>query len=118
MQMMFGAMGAAFPRKPESNSNKVLNLEDPENFKTEMEQAGFSDVSITAFDGLWHVDGIEDFLESMVRGSAPITMLKNQLGEQVWAEKRAIMLAFLKERPSTLPATLNSRAWIGIGRKA
>ena len=117
MQMMFGAMGAAF-QKPEANSAKVLNLEDPDNFRAEMQQAGFTDVTITPFDGTWQVDNVEAFLDSMVRGSAPITMLKNQLGEQAWAEKRAIMLTYLKEKLVNLPVTLNSRAYIGTGRKS
>ena len=118
MQMMFGAMGAAFPKKPEANSTKMLPLEDPDNFRAEMEQAGFAEVAVTPFDGSWRVDSIEGFLDSMVRGSAPISMLKNQLGEAVWAEKRALMLAFLKKNLTTLPTTLTSRAWIGTGRKA
>jgi len=117
MQMMFGAMGAAFPKKPESNSNKVLTLEDPDNFKLEMEQAGFTDVTVTAFDGYWQVEEVDTFLDSMVRGSAPVTLLKNQLGEQIWAEKRAIMLDYLRDNFTELPATLNSRAWIGTGVK-
>jgi hypothetical protein len=53
----------------------------------------------------------------MVRGSAPITLLKNQLGEVVWAGKRAIMLDYLKEQLTDLPVMLNSRAWIGSGAK-
>jgi len=117
MQMLFGAMGAAFPKKPEANSAKILNLEDPDNFRTEMQQAGFTDVTITPFDGHWQVDDVEVFLDSMVRGSAPIAMLRNQLGEQVWAEKRAIMLMYLKDKLADPPVTLNSRAWIGTGSK-
>jgi len=117
MQMMFGAMGAAFPKKPESNSTKLLTLEDPANFRAEMEQAGFADVLVTPFDGYWPVDGIEDFLDSMVRGSAPIVLLKSKLGEVVWAEKRAIMLAYLKSNLTNIPTSLNSRAWIGTGIK-
>lgn len=118
MQMMFGAMGEAFPKKPESNSNKVLTLEDPDNFKRELQQAGFTDVTITSCDGSWQVDDVELFLDSMVRGSAPICLLKNQLGKALWAEKRAIMLEYLKEKFTRLPATLNSRAWIGVGAKS
>lgn len=117
MQAMFGAMGAAFPRKPETNSAKVLTLEDADNFRNEMEQAGFVDVAITPFDGHWQVDEVETFLDSMVRGSAPITMLKSQLGDRVWAEKRAIMLAYLRDKLPGLPTTLNSRAWIGTGSR-
>jgi ubiquinone/menaquinone biosynthesis C-methylase UbiE len=118
MQKMFGAMQAAFPRKPEANSAKVLNLEDPDNFRAEMQQAGFTGVIITPFDGHWRVDSVEAFLDSMVRGSAPIQMAKSQLSEAAWAEKRAIMLGYLKEKLTELPATLNSRAWIGTGSKS
>lgn len=117
MQMMFGAMGAAFPKKPEANSTKVLTLEDPDNFRAEMEQAGFAEVAVTPFDGSWRVDSIEGFLDSMVRGSAPITLLRSQLGDTVWEEKRAIMLAYLRSTLTDLPATLSSRAWIGTGTK-
>jgi ubiquinone/menaquinone biosynthesis C-methylase UbiE len=77
IQMMFGAMQAAFPKKPEANSAKVLNLGDPDNFRMEMQQAGFTDVIITPFDGHRQVDHVETFLDSMARGSAPIAMLKN-----------------------------------------
>jgi ubiquinone/menaquinone biosynthesis C-methylase UbiE len=117
MQLMFGAMGAAFPKKPEADSGKILNLEDPDNFKREMEQAGFTKVSITHFDGSWTLTDVEEFFDSMVRGSAPIVMLKNQLGGDVWTEKRAIMLEWLKGRIPHVPVTLHSRAYIGLGHK-
>jgi len=117
MSLMFGAMAVAFPKKPESNSQTTLNLEDPENFKREMTEAGFSEVSIIPFDGYWHVDSVEGFFDSIVRGSAPLVMLKNNLGEEEWAAKRTIMLDYIRERLPELPAELNSRAFIGIGRK-
>lgn len=117
MQTMFGAMQAAFPKKPEADSTKVLTLEDPDNFRTEMQRAGFVDVQITAFDGYWRVENVEAFLDSMVRGSAPIQVVKSQLSEAAWAEKRAILFAYLKEKLADLPVTLNSRAWIGTGSK-
>ncbi|MBE0613281.1 MAG: class I SAM-dependent methyltransferase [Burkholderiales bacterium] len=118
MQAMFGAMQAAFPRRPEADSAKVLTLEDPGNFRREMQQAGFVDVSITPFDGDWPVADVEVFFDSMVRGSAPITLLKSSLSEVVWAEKRTIMLEHLRARLIHLPTILTSRAWIGVGMKA
>lgn len=117
MQVIFGAMQVAFPRKPETDDAKVLTLEDPENFKHEMQRAGFVDVSITPFDGHWRVNDAESFFDSMVRGSAPITLLKSQLDEHVWSEKRALMLDFINDKLGVLPARLSSRAWIGVGRK-
>ncbi|WP_455217514.1 class I SAM-dependent methyltransferase [Kaarinaea lacus] len=117
MQLMFGAMAEAFGKKDEVDSKKVLNLEDPDQFKHEMEQAGFNEVTITHFDGSWLIDDIESFLDSMARGSAPIVMLKKQLGDEAWAEKRAIMLSWIKEQIHELPATLTARAYIGVGVK-
>ena len=117
MQLMFGAIQEAFPKKPESDGQKVLNLEDPKNFRREMEEAGFVDIEITHFDGSWPVESVESFLDSMIRGSAPLVMLKNAVGEEVWAGKRAVMLEFLADRFTDLPTTLHSRAFIGTGRK-
>lgn len=115
--LMFSAMAAAFPKKPESNSQTTLNLEDPENFKREMVAAGFSEVSIIPFDGYWFVESVEDFFDSIVRGSAPLVMLKNNLGEEEWVDKREIMLDHIRAQLTEVPARLNSRAFIGVGRK-
>lgn len=117
MQLLFGAMGKAFPAKPSADSEKVLTLEDPENFKHEMEQAGFRNVNIAAFDGGWQITDVVEFLDAMVRGSAPIVMIKNQLEPDVWLEKRAIMLDYLNDELADLPTTRHSRAYIGVGEK-
>ena len=117
MQLMFGAMGEAFSKKQEADSSKILNLEDPNNFKQEMEAAGFRNVSVSAFDGSWTITDIEQFFNSMCRGSAPIVMLKNQLEESVWNEKREIMLGWLATKIPKLPVSLHSRAYIGVGVK-
>ncbi len=117
MQKMFGAIRAAFPKKPEASDAKILNLEDPAVFRNEMKAAGFVDVAITPFDGYWTVDNVEDFLDSMLRGSAPLVLLKNSLPEDAWLEKRAIMLNYLEGEITDLPATLSSRAFIGTGSK-
>jgi len=117
MQLMFGAMAQAFPKKPESDSQKVLSLEDPEIFSNEMQQAGFRNVSVSHFDGEWTLNDVDEFFDAMVRGSAPIVMLKNQLGNELWSEKRSIMLNWLNQQIVQLPVTLTSRAYIGVGQK-
>ena len=117
MSLIFGAMQEAFPRKPESNSKATLNLEDPENFKKEMSDAGFKDVVVTQFDGYWQVNDVEEFFDSVVRGSAPMVMIKNRLSEPEWAEEKNVMLDYVKSRLTELPASLNSRAYIATGTK-
>ena len=116
MQMMFGALRAAFPERPEPKTN-MLSLENPEFFRDEMSSAGFQDVQVTAFDGTWQVRGAEEFLESMVKGSAPLEMMRKNLAADVWTEKRKTILEFLTRNLPGLPATITSRALIAVGAK-
>ncbi len=115
MQLMFGAMGEAFPDA--APPKKVLNLENPDQFQTEMTQAGFQNASISSFDGKWEITHVRDFLDNMIRGSAPIIMLKNQMEPAAWEEKYKIMLAYMNRTLTTLPQTRTSRAYLGVGVK-
>ena len=117
MHLMFGALRAAFPERPEPKTN-MLSLENPDFFRDEMSGAGFQNVLVTAFDGEWQVKGAEEFLESMVKGSAPLEMMRKNLPPGVWVEKRKLILGFLQENLPALPATLTSRALIAVGAKA
>lgn len=116
MQLMFGALRAAFPERPEPKTN-MLSLENPEFFRKEMAYAGFADVAVVPFDGKWQVRGAEEFLESMVKGSAPLEMMRHNLPADVWAEKRKVILDFLAKNLPAMPATLTSRALIATGAK-
>lgn len=116
MRLLFGSIRAAFPERPEPKTN-LLSLENPELFKEEMEKAGFHGVAITAFDGAWPVTDAEKFLDSMVKGSAPLEMMKKNLGPELWAEKRKLIQAYLHENLPPLPAVMHSRAFIGVGTK-
>lgn len=116
MQMMFGSLRAAFPERPEPTTN-MLSLENPVLFKEEMEKAGFQDVKVTAFDGGWRVEDPEKFLDSMVRGSAPLEMMKNKLGPEAWPGKRGLIKRYLEENLPPLPTVMHSRAYIATGKK-
>lgn len=117
MQAIVGGLQAAFPSSPDGEHDKQVSLEDPGQFRYEMEYAGFVDVSVTPFDGIWPVSDAETFLDSMVRGSASLTLLRSQLEGEVWEAKRAIILRALVEKLPPLPTNLSSRAWIGVGTK-
>lgn len=116
MQLMFGSLRAAFPERPEPKTN-MLSLENPEFFQNEMSNAGFQNVTVTAFDGEWRVENADAFLESMVKGSAPLEMMRHNLGADVWAEKRKLIVAYLQDNLPPLPAVLHSRALIAVGVK-
>jgi hypothetical protein len=53
----------------------------------------------------------------MVKGSAPIQMMKKGLGEELWCEKEKLALAWLEETLPTLKGPLTSDAWLGVGIK-
>lgn len=116
MRMMFGGMRVAFPERPEPKAN-MLSLENPDLLKEEMQKAGFTSVNVTAFDGEWEVRDADSFVESMVRGSAPIEMLRRNLDKETWKSKRTLIRDYVAQVLPRVPATLTSRAYIGVGMK-
>jgi len=49
----------------------------------------------------------------MIKGSAPIQMMKKGLGEALWRKKEKLALAWLEETLPTLKRPLTSDAWLG-----
>jgi hypothetical protein len=58
-----------------------------------------------------------EFWDFMVKGSAPIQMMKKGLGEALWREKEKLALAWLEETPPTLKRPLTSDVWLGVAVK-
>lgn len=117
MQLMFGAIRAIKPEIPEPQK-AIDTLENPDVFKQEMEDAGFKDVQIQSVTkAAFPVESIPAFWADMVKGSAPIQMLKKSMGEAVWQEKEGLAIRYLEGKLPTLPMRLSSDAWLGIGIK-
>jgi len=131
MQMMFGAVRAIKPDLPPPQRS-IGTLEDPTVFKQEMQDAGFRNVDIRCVTKPFPVTTLSEFWESMLKGSAPLQMLKksitsvrgehvephtNTTGEALWREKEKLVLDYLKEKLPELPTELTSDAWLGVGEK-
>lgn len=116
MQTMFGALRAIKPDLPQPQRS-VTTLENPERFKQEMEEAGFRNIEIRSVTKAFPVGTVPEFWENMVKGSAPIQMMKKGLGDELWREKEKLALAWLEETLPTLPMPLTSDAWLGVGIK-
>src|SRR5512143_2567700 len=86
MQTMFGALRAIKPDLPQPQRS-VTTLENPERFMQEMQEAGFRNIEIRQVTKAFPVGSTGEFWESMVKGSAPIQMMKKGLGEEMWREK-------------------------------
>lgn len=117
MMTMFGAIKAMKPEIPEPQ-RAIDTLENPELFEEEMREAGFRNVEIRKLTGSFPVESIDGFWDSMVRGSAPIQMMKKNMSEEEWREKEQVALAFLEERLPNTPTELTSDAWLGTGVKS
>jgi len=131
MQTMFGALRAIKPDLPQPQ-RAIGTLENPERFKQEMEEAGFRNIKIRSVTKAFPVGSTAEFWDFMVRGSAPIQMMKKSLtsvrgepaephsdstGEELWREKEKLALAWLEETMPTLKRPLTSDAWLAVGVK-
>lgn len=117
MQIMFGAIRTINPGIPEPQK-AIDTLENPDVFELEMLDAGFRNVqiqSVTRF--AFPVTTIPKFWDDMVKGSAPIMMMKKNMGEAAWREKEVLAIRYLEEKLTELPTRLSSDAWLGIGNK-
>ncbi len=116
MQTMFGALRAIKPDLPQPQ-RAVTTLENPDLLKQEMQDAGFSHVEIRCVTKPFPVPSIAEFWQSMVKGSAPIQLLKQSMGESTWREKEILALKYLEEKIPSTPTSLTSDAWMGLGVK-
>ncbi len=116
MQMMFGALKIIKPELPEPKM-AIESLENPEQFEQELKDAGFKDVQIQRVTKSFPVESVKEFWHGMVKGSAPITMLKQNMDRAEWEERQWLALHYLHEQLPHTPTSLSSDAWLGTGLK-
>ncbi len=116
MKLMFDTLKVMNPDMPEPGS-VIDTLQNPELFKSEMEQSGFKEVTIQRITKQYRFESVDDYWDSMTRGSVPIVMLKNSWDSAKWksAEKKA--LEYLQTVITELPKEFSMSAFIGIGKK-
>ena len=117
MMTMFGALRAMNPDLPQPQRS-VTTLENPEVFQREMEAAGFSNVEIRPLTQGFPVTTVPEFWEFMVKGSAPLVLMKKKLGEELWRAKEKIALSYLEKVLAEKQGELTSDAWLGVGVKS
>ena len=112
LELTFGALRAIKPDLPQPQRS-VTTLENPERFMQEMQEAGFRNIEIRIVTKAFPTGSTGEFWDGMVKGSAPIQMMKKGLGEALWREKEKLALASLEETLPTLKRPLTSDAWLG-----
>lgn len=116
MQTIFGALKAMNPQIPEPQTD-IESLENPDFFKDELVSAGYKEVEIHPFSNEMQITSVEEFWSDMVKGSAPVVMMKNSMSAEEWKEKERIALNYLESKLNTLPTSLSAKAWLGYGIK-
>ena len=116
LQMMFGAVRAMNPDIPEPQT-VIDSLENDAFFKAELEQAGFEQVTVHRVTQTYPIESVNGVWDELVRGSAPIAMMKHKLPEELWKEKETHALEYLSNALSELPTSLTSDAWLAYGVK-
>lgn len=116
MIAMFGAIRAMNPEIPEPRTNPE-SLENRDLFETELADAGFEDVAVHVVARDWPIHSVEGFWNDMVKGSAPILMMKNSMPEEAWSAKNRIALDYLRDAIGPDATSLSALALLGYGRK-
>ncbi|MDH5409439.1 MAG: class I SAM-dependent methyltransferase [Gammaproteobacteria bacterium] len=115
-QLVFGTLRAINPNIPEPQT-EIESLENPEFFKSEMEQAGFKNVEIHRVTGEIPFTNADDFWNDMVRANAPIAMFKNSMSEDDWTVKNQTAIEHITQQTKNKPKALQAHAWLGFGVK-
>ncbi|MDH4121500.1 MAG: methyltransferase domain-containing protein [Deltaproteobacteria bacterium] len=117
MKIMFGAIRAMNPDMP-APQKAINSLENPDVFRKELLDAGFQNVQVQCVTkAAYPVPSVQEFWSDMVKGGAPIQMMKKNMSEQTWLEKESIAIRYLESNLPTIPTTLTSDAWLGLGTK-
>jgi SAM-dependent methyltransferase len=120
MSAVMGALEAAFPEtRPKDDAPKTIvsGLDDPAVFEREMKASGFQSVSIERVKHSFPVMNPRQFWEGMVRGSAPVTLMKSRVDPVKWRAAEEVAVHWLENRLGDR-TKLYSTAFLGSGMKS
>lgn len=115
VQVTFDILLELMPDLPFGKSKAPLG--EPEEFRAELEQAGFRNVEIHMVVHPQTVSSAAALWASMTRSMAPFVLLRRRIGEERWQSLSDRILARLTERFGTDPLTLELQALLGTGTK-
>lgn len=116
---LFGqAVQRAVPELPTPDQPPpIFSLADPARFKSEMENAGFTDVRVDHVTHIMEQPSKEAYWELMSNGAPPARVLFARIGEKHEHAVRDTLFEILDERFGNTPLRLSAEATIGYGRR-
>jgi ubiquinone/menaquinone biosynthesis C-methylase UbiE len=116
MLARIAAWKAAEPSAPSPQKN-VMTLENPMLFASEMEAAGFANVTVEPVYREREFRNLDELCEGATRGNAPFEIVRREIGEQEWRRRVDIMRDYLGTHFGPFPLRLGSTAFLGQGQK-
>jgi ubiquinone/menaquinone biosynthesis C-methylase UbiE len=116
MQLVFGALRAINPEMPTQKTDPQ-SLENPDILKSELATTGFRRIKVHGMTISAEIASAESFWEGVVKGSAPVMMMKDAMSEDIWREKSKLAIAYIEEAAGSFPILLSADAWLGVGVK-
>jgi SAM-dependent methyltransferase len=113
--LMLDAIKAELPGLPFGQGKGPLS--EPADFRAEMAEAGFADVTVHERQHLGPVASLAEFWATVERTTAPVVLLKRKLGEARWKEVSAGVVGRLRAHVGDGPFDLPFRALLGHARK-
>jgi ubiquinone/menaquinone biosynthesis C-methylase UbiE len=104
------------PELPFGKSKAPLG--EPEDFRAELEAAGFTSVDVRVVSHKSTAQSPTTFWASMAKSTAPFLLLRRRIGEERWAALSDGILARLNERFGPGPLEFEPQALLGTGTKA
>jgi ubiquinone/menaquinone biosynthesis C-methylase UbiE len=116
LRFMFQTLHALLPGVAFGKGKAPLS--DPDEFRAEMETAGFRSVEIQTLSHTWTAPSVQVFWEAQVRSSAPVALLKKGLAPEEWKVASSVMEVRLLKEFGPGPLDISWPAHFGVGRKA
>lgn len=116
LQAVFDCLRELMPELPFGTSKAPLS--DPDEFRHELEQSGYEDVRIEVASHGMEATSTEAFWQSVCRSTAPIVLLRRNVGEERWSSLASGMLQKLTQRLGPGPFMVEPVAYIGVGTRA
>lgn len=107
---------ACGPGNEKKEPTVVRELDNHETCIEELSQAGFKNISVESIKHKLPVETPELFWESMIRGGAPINMMKYKLSKEDWKKKELVAKRFVVDNLKDTD-TVYSTAILTIGEK-
>ena len=116
IKAVFEVMLELMPELPFGKNKAPLG--EPEEFRAELETAGFSAVDVRMVSHKETASSVGAFWTSMARSTAPLVLLRRRIGEERWTALSESILAKLTARFGTGPLDIEPFALLGMGTKA